>query len=444
MLQNATGANSWGGQASDMSNQQQQWSGQAHSDSQRDGSSNEDYSDDYYETDEEDDDYAPLQMGAWGAQPTGDQADANAIQMPNWNDRPTDETPSLTFTTDGWKKLIDPTVVVKSGIGSGNLHRKGANYRPVDEQYILNQRLKIGSSPLPGSKKKSRGGKKKKAKAPPPPFPPSLAHRPVGKPVPSSHRPPLAQSAWGSQLASTPFWESGGAQASKYAPTPPAPSSKPPTQRPEQMRSPGGRLPPSKGANKWLTQALQENPVPSQQPIIQQQQQQQPTAAAASKWANQPLQEKIPAPAAPAPAASNWGQPVPENPTQYRQPPPKPMGSAASKYATQPSAPIQQQQPAQNQQQPAQDQPTAIHGTISLTGSAPITPPRKTIFQLNIELIPGVSAILPVYETDDYTVLVKEFGAKHHLTIAPEAEFTFAEKIKQMVAALKQQQQQQQ
>ncbi|SAM02379.1 hypothetical protein [Absidia glauca] len=504
MNQTLNGASSWGSLAPERSIQQpdQPLYNGTPSETQDEGSSDEDYYDD--DEEETDDEYAPVQMGAWGAQPSG--ADPNSIQMPDWNDRPTDGTPSLTFTSADWGKLCDPNVVVKAGIGSGNLHRKGANYRPVDEQMIVNQRLKIGP-PIPSGKKKKKGSKKKGG--PPPAFHPSIAHRPKGNPVPSSRRPPIAQSVWGSGLAETPFWESGGALASKHAPPPPPPQQQPPpttTQRPPPTitRQPDGGTA-QRGVSKWHTQPLQVKPTSQPTPAatatskwanqpLQENSTRQPAPAtpAVSKWANQPLQENAPPPPTPAPApssaskwanqplqenhvqqppssASKWAnQPLQENPVQPPptpaskwanqplqenpvQPPPpsttqyqpsqvfpsKTTGTAASKYAPRP--PQQPQAPQQAPQQASQH--VAIDGTISLTGAAPITPPRKTIFQLNIELIPGVSAILPVYETDDYSILVKEFGAKHHLTIAPEAEFTFAEKIKQMVAALRKQQQ---
>ncbi|KAI9018560.1 hypothetical protein CLU79DRAFT_720754 [Phycomyces nitens] len=45
-----------------------------------------------------------------------------------------------------WGALIDPDSTPKSrGIGSGNLHRKGPNFIPVDEKVILNQRLNKGA-----------------------------------------------------------------------------------------------------------------------------------------------------------------------------------------------------------------------------------------------------------------------------------------------------------
>ncbi|ORZ17129.1 hypothetical protein BCR42DRAFT_413981 [Absidia repens] len=391
MDQNSVAANGWGVPIPEETSHSRYGS-------EQNSDEGSDYSEFDSEEEDDDDDYAPLQMGTWGAQPTGAQADVNAIQMPDWNERPMDETPSLTFTSADWGKLCDPKVVIKSGIGSGNLHRKGANYKPVNEQQILNQRLKIGP-PIPsGKKKKKRGGKSGKRPPPPPssrPPPPSGALRPPS----SSRRPPLTQSAWGSSLSSTPFWESGGAKASKYAATP---SSAEPSKAAPQQTSPGAR----------------------------------PLPGAASKWATQPLQENFapPAPQQQAPAAA----------------PAKRLGTSASKYA--PAAPATPAIPAPAAAAAAPvavSTPTppppaaAVHGTISLADNAPVTPPRTTIFQLNIELIPGVSAILPVYETDDYRVLVKEFGAKHHLTISAQAESSFAEKIRLMVAELRNQQAQQ-
>ncbi|KAI7900076.1 uncharacterized protein BX663DRAFT_518494 [Cokeromyces recurvatus] len=45
---------------------------------------------------------------------------------------------------DAWKKLVDPDVKIgPNDLGSGNLHRRGHNYKPIDEEIILAQRLKV-------------------------------------------------------------------------------------------------------------------------------------------------------------------------------------------------------------------------------------------------------------------------------------------------------------
>ncbi|KAL0079924.1 hypothetical protein F4703DRAFT_1174332 [Phycomyces blakesleeanus] len=71
-----------------------------------------------------------------------------------------------------WNALIDPDSVKTSrGIGSGNLHRKGPNFIPVDEQVIISQRLKKGVStkanpPLNKSAPKSQESFSRQLKSP--------------------------------------------------------------------------------------------------------------------------------------------------------------------------------------------------------------------------------------------------------------------------------------
>lgn len=47
----------------------------------------------------------------------------------------------------GWDSLVDPNIKAgPNGLGAGDLHRKGRNFKPVEEEYILAQRL---NKPLP-------------------------------------------------------------------------------------------------------------------------------------------------------------------------------------------------------------------------------------------------------------------------------------------------------
>ncbi|KAG2202070.1 hypothetical protein INT47_006262 [Mucor saturninus] len=160
--------------------------------------------DDSYQTideeDDDDDEYEPISLSGWG-----DNAVKEEVESPSWD------------------TLIDSNIKVKAGgVGSGNLHRRGGNFKPVSEDLILAQRL---NKPIPGKKlpgsSKSRGGKKKKktpgaaagAAGARPPFPPTRFSRPFPKVTP--HVPPPRQpsanappSPWGTiALAEIPFWE---------------------------------------------------------------------------------------------------------------------------------------------------------------------------------------------------------------------------------------------
>lgn len=140
-------------------------------------------SDDTYQTDS-DSEYEDIEIAGWGD---------NAKQEVTWD------------------TLIDPSVKVKAGgIGSGDLHRKGGNFKPLSEAAILAQRLNKGA-PSKKSTKPKKPKKKPSAVAAPPKF--GKVNRPyvptVRPSVPT--RAPIknpSASTWGSApLSDTPFWE---------------------------------------------------------------------------------------------------------------------------------------------------------------------------------------------------------------------------------------------
>lgn len=377
----------------------------------------DDGSDDSFDDDDdEDDDYAPLQMTSWGTQTT-DKEGTTQINI-------------------GWDSLIDPNIKIKpGGIGSGNLHRRGANYKPVDEEYILNQRLNKQS--IPGSGKKKKKGKKSKgpgAPTPPRSAPPSTK---ASRPPPTQPRstfqsrpPPQGAGAWGSgQLVDKPFWEmqapskpeftppandwqapSAGSLASKYAPKPSAASA------PAPAPAPGAPQPVQPQPPQQWQQWQQQQQQPQQQP---QQQWQQYSADTSSS-----LQSKWATASAPTTPPSSSSQAVP--------PPPAASGSAASKYA--PSSAASKYAP-QNLGGSADSiyappKPT----TAPATAPAPAPPKeRKLLFKFMIELVPGISAPLPVYDTSNYLELVDEFAQNHNLHIQDQARHAFASKIAALV-----------
>ncbi|GAA5809117.1 hypothetical protein MFLAVUS_002521 [Mucor flavus] len=148
------------------------------------------------EDEDEDEEYEPLSISGWGE---------NAVK---------EEEPAT------WNNLIDTSIKVKAGgVGSGDLHRKGGNFKPLSEASILAQRL---NKPIPGKKLsggvKLRGSKKKKSATPSgsvsrPPFRPPV--RPVRQLAPVAYVPPARErptdappSSWGqAPLVETPFWE---------------------------------------------------------------------------------------------------------------------------------------------------------------------------------------------------------------------------------------------
>ncbi|KAG1178692.1 hypothetical protein G6F70_001600 [Rhizopus microsporus] len=231
------------------------------------------YSD--YSGTESDEEYAPLQIAGWGTQKINKEG-----------------TTEVSVSMDGWASLIDPTVQIKSnGIGTGQLHRQGRNFKPIDEQLILDQRL---GKPLPkgglnGEKKKKKKKKSKSGQSPPPPQQQqqqSRAPKPL-KFAPNRGRPPIqpGSSAWATdKLVETPFWEQpNGTSASKYA----TPSVQPPQQQPPPQQPP--QQPPQR-------QLGQQPPQQQWGQQSQHQSQQQPLGTMASKYATPvPAQPSTPA-----------------------------------------------------------------------------------------------------------------------------------------------------
>ncbi|KAG0940734.1 hypothetical protein G6F57_005560 [Rhizopus arrhizus] len=353
-------------------------------------------------SDESDDEYAPIQISGWGTQQTQEG------------------TTEVTVSMEGWSSLVDPTVKMKAGgIGSGQLHRKGKNFKPVDEQLILDRRL---GKPLPKGglngeakkkkKKKGKGGAPPQSKMPPPPKPSKTM-----PPTFNRNRPPIkpGASAWSSNaLVETPFWEKpNGSAASKWADPAPAaaPVSAPPVTQP------------SSWSQQQQQQQQQQRTQPQQQwsqPPQQQQWAQPPQQPQQQQWAQpQPQQQwSHPQPQQQQPQ-SMWAQPQQQQPHQqaHQQAPGWPhqplLGTNASKYAT-PSA---QTQSFAHPPQPAISQKSDI--------------PKLTF---KIELAPGVTANLPVYANDNPVDVVNEFEKKHHLVMSDAAKAKFAERVAMLLS----------
>lgn len=147
-------------------------------------------------SDDDEDDEIELPITSWGS------------QTPKQNDSKEESTQGQ---VSDWKSLIDPDAKITSGLGSGNLHRQGRNYKPVDEDYILAQRKK---QPLPKKPSKPKAEKKKvrfdttsSPSTTPKRDAPTRASRKDPTPPPSSIRSPQ-KSVWGSaNLVEEPFWE---------------------------------------------------------------------------------------------------------------------------------------------------------------------------------------------------------------------------------------------
>ncbi|ORE06465.1 hypothetical protein BCV72DRAFT_123554 [Rhizopus microsporus var. microsporus] len=332
---------------------------------------------DYSET-ESDEEYAPLQIAGWGTQKINKEG-----------------TTEVSVSMDGWASLIDPTVQVKSnGIGTGQLHRQGKNFKPVDEQLILDRRL---GKPLPkgglNGEKKKKKKKKSKSGQPLPPPPQQQQQSRAPKPLkiaPNRGRPPIqpGSSAWATgKLVETPFWEQpNGTSASKYA----TPSAQPPQQQTWGQQPPQQQQP---SQQTWGQQPSQQQTwgqrLPSQQPPQHQQ------------------------------LAQTLGQQPPQHQSQQQQQ--QPLGTMASKYAT--PAPAQPPTPAQHCQYQQQQQLFM-----------PADPVKTPCLTFKIELAPGVTANLPVYANDNPLDVVNQFEKNHQLVMTEAAKNRFAERVAMLLS----------
>ncbi|KAI9251210.1 hypothetical protein BY458DRAFT_524117 [Sporodiniella umbellata] len=341
------------------------------------------YSDYSEESDEE---YAELTMSGWGT-----QTNSNG-------------TTEVTVSVQGWESLIDPSVQVKgNGVGSGQLHRKGKNFNPVDEQLILDRRL---GKPLPkgglnGATKKKKKGKSNSGYAPPssnhhPRFTAPAKTTPAKTAPPPSHnrgRPPIAPGAspWAtSSLVETPFWEKpNGSSASKYASQP--------SSQPNAYAQPTSYSP---SASQPVSRAQHSQPPSSQSAYSSQ-----------NSQGSRPLQGS---------AASKYADPQPAYtpPPSWTPPPQQPQwdpshsSSNLSKWAS----------PSQPNYYPPQPPQFQAPQTFS--------PANNTLcIKFSIALAPGVTAELPVYANDNPTDVVNGFERKHQLVMSADAKAKFAERV---------------
>ncbi|KAH8550833.1 hypothetical protein BGW37DRAFT_60402 [Umbelopsis sp. PMI_123] len=193
--------------------------------------------DDGFFTDEEDEEWNAPITAAWGV-PSSEQASEE-----HENDGSGD--------VNGWHKLVDPNAKLRAdGVGAGNLHRQGKNFKPVDEQLIVNQRLgkpipkkaiaksvavpkratKVSIQPVAGNKPShpvsAPGLGKRSAKKARQAALATAAERAraaekaaASQRAPSKDEDPNVQSLWstGASLVTTPFWEQSSSMASVHA-----------------------------------------------------------------------------------------------------------------------------------------------------------------------------------------------------------------------------------
>ncbi|KAJ2959664.1 hypothetical protein NQZ79_g4902 [Umbelopsis isabellina] len=202
------------------------------------------FSDDdgFYDTEDEEWD-API-TASWGVPAAAARAAPETQDQSNG-----------TVDVKGWHQIADPNAKIRAdGVGAGNLHRKGKNFQPVDEQQILNQRL---GKAIPKNKSKQIAVSKKTKKVSIQPIagnkPPHVMSDPgTGKKAakkarasvtsaaaeraraveregaakqpdkPMANPDPHVNSVWkaGTSLVDTPFWEQASSRQSIHAPPP--------------------------------------------------------------------------------------------------------------------------------------------------------------------------------------------------------------------------------
>lgn len=256
------------------------------------------FSDDdgFYDTEDEEWD-API-VASWGV--------PAAVAAPEAQDQ-TDGTVDV----KGWHQIADPNAKLRAdGVGAGNLHRKGKNFQPVDEQHILNQRL---GKPIPKSKTKQVAVSKKSTKVSIQPLagnkPPHVMSIPgTGKKAakkarssalsaaaeraraiervaaakqPAKHMAnpdPHVNSVWkaGTSLVDTPFWEQASSRQSIHAPpttNAPARTSmstpvRPPAPAPAPARAPARAPAPAPAPVPVPEPTKERKPQPSSQFVL--------------------------------------------------------------------------------------------------------------------------------------------------------------------------------
>ncbi|OBZ87467.1 hypothetical protein A0J61_04482 [Choanephora cucurbitarum] len=372
------------------------------------------FDDDDYETDS---DYEDIQIASWGD---------NAKKEPAT-----------------WDSLIDSNIKIKAGgVGSGDLHRRGGNYKPISEEHILAQRLK---KPIPGS-----GASKTKKKKPKKKKPTSLAtvsaartkpNRPYVplpiKTVPIRERAPPTQSAWSTtNLSSEPFWE----QQKRDTASSGSASQPPKTTFPLQQRliaQPNTRVTRSTSQPAWASFAatvdqpahkftnLMATPSLSSQP--------------SSKYATPPsslpqTNQSTPV-AKPSPLPSEPSALKPASIDSTRHKPHIHLDKTSiHKHLLTPSTKLNQpkQPQSKQQEQHQQQQQQHQHQQHQHQQLAPLV-------EIDINIAPGISTILHLYKDSDPQKIAEEFGPKHGLNVTQSAKEGIAKTLRRVLDAIQHQ-----
>ncbi|KAI9286543.1 hypothetical protein BC943DRAFT_320914 [Umbelopsis sp. AD052] len=398
-------------------------------------------SDDDFYTDEEDEEWSAPITAAWGV-PSSEQESEPVEQHDGSGD------------VNGWHQIADPNAKLRAdGVGAGNLHRQGNNFKPVDESYIVNQRLgkavpkkaqakplsvhtkatpKVSIRSVSGSKpphviSAPEAGKKAAKKA----RQAALAHaaeraRAVEMAA-SKQRPPSkvedvqVQSTWaaGASLVTTPFWEQSSSMSSVHARQPRQPNSahsarpfKPPViQKSASTPAPAPQPPGKPGIQiKGLSESMRKLEVARAASAAQAMEGARPsTKHVSSGRVVTAAPKSVPPETKYTPkVALPTSRPSPAPPVSKPNPaPPKP------KAKQEPVKPSMPRQPTSFPPAPAPaPKPTTSTKEISSAHSKwanPAAVPAAILFTLNIELEKGETMPITIRANDDPRQLAVAF-----------------------------------
>ncbi|RCI03804.1 hypothetical protein CU098_009552 [Rhizopus stolonifer] len=397
-----------------------------------------------------------------------DDSEYEDIEITSWGDNVKSEPAT-------WDSLIDHSTKVKAGgIGNGDLHRRGANFKPVSEDFILAQRLKKPiPSALGGKKPKKKSKKKPKDTTP---FSnttrataPIVRHSNADRPyVPITHK-PMAQraapinSVWGmANLSSEPFWEQKKPQ-----------SFPPPAQKQKPIAQSRARLPATseiKPSNPQISTQHQEQRLIAQPTP--------PNSLMKGKWSLD-AEEFKPKSAPPSNLQSPSSAIIPSSSAHQMSafasnfsPPPSPFTPNASVQSTplnvqaKPFDPLFQlpvSKPVKVSTPPAPNEPASAPPTSTATASNTSTlsvkprvkldkslitkhllskPAQDTVpwFRIELAIADGISTTISVFKDSDPKQIAEEFGHKHNLNVTEKAKEGIANRITQLMNNMKKQQ----
>ncbi|CAO3640648.1 unnamed protein product [Mucor hiemalis] len=361
--------------------------------------------------------------------------DYESVEMAAWGDSAKKEEPAT------WNSLVDTSIKVKAGgVGSGDLHRRGGNFKPLSEETILAQRL---NKPIPGKKNAAKppgaGLKKKKKKGIKPATAPTTASKfaSARKPYipapiyklperkPAANAPP---STWGSKpLVEIPFWEvqkNSGPQPSTPIPSAstntidPAPKTLNPVNSTTTVNPVLTTVNPiqNTGVNfvSITTKPVKGEPVSigvNTSPIFN------PKAAGFI-----PKAEK---------AVGKWNTEAPSF-----SPSPSSTLSAKSNVTTDSLLSVPTPTPSRPLSSTAKTNPL-LNKQLSNINKSVSRETEKPYFTITLEIAEGISAVINLYQDSDPVQVAEEFGKKHSLIVTETTKANLARTFSQLLTAKK-------